>query len=94
MGTSPSLCSEEVNERAEFHHLYHGAIIEMADFPDRSDRLDPLDRRPDLITVGGRRPSRYRRSSMFTLLAPVFSTISRITYCRRADPLRSMSVSS
>src|ERR1043165_8656238 len=47
------LGAEEVHEGAEVHHLHDGAVVDGADFRIVRDRLDPGDRRPERLAVGG-----------------------------------------
>src|ERR1700704_7192467 len=47
------LGAEEVHERAELHHLDDGAVIDQAELRIGGDRLDPLDRGLDRLSLGG-----------------------------------------
>src|ERR1700733_6277783 len=47
------LGAEEIYERAELHHLDHGAVIDMAELRIGGDRLDPLDRSLHRLAVVG-----------------------------------------
>ena len=48
------LGAEEVHEGAEIHDLDDGALIDVADFGLRGDRLDPVDRGLDRLAIGRR----------------------------------------
>src|SRR5262245_15682882 len=43
----PVLGAEEIHEGAEVHDFHHGALVNVAHFRIRRDRLDPVDRRLD-----------------------------------------------